>query len=116
MKNQVKNPVLILLFLLFILPLAVNAADKSKKKSKKESTSFIQQFSNYLPYNSENKEILQNSFVILEIEIDGNGMLHVSQANSSKSEAAKYVIGKINGIKLKEANPHERFILKYYFK
>jgi hypothetical protein len=43
-------------------------------------------------------------------------MIQVTQYNSSKIEAAEYVVGKINGLKIKETAPNERFIVKYYFK
>lgn len=116
MKNLIKTSFLILLFAVIILPVSAHAADKSKKKAKAESNRFIQEFSNCLNYSAQNKDVLQNTFVILEIEIDVNGMIQVTQYNASKSEAAEYVVGKINGIKIKEAAPHERFIVKYYFK
>ncbi len=113
MKTFFKNT---LFALLIITSTSAIAADKSKKKNKAENTRFMQEFSNHLSYNTQNKEVLQNAFVILEIEIDGNGMIQVTQFNSSKSEAAEYVVGKINGLKIKEKAPNERFIVKYYFK
>lgn len=113
MKTYLKNT---LLALLFCISISAIAADINKKKTKAETNRFIKEFSNHVSYSSKNKDLLQNTFIILEIEIDGNGMIQVTQFNSSKSEAAEYVVGKINGIKIKEAAPNERFIVKYYFK
>lgn len=105
-----------LLVLLFITSTSALAADKNKKNSKTETNSFIKEFSNHVNYSSSNKDLLQNTFIILEIEIDANGMIQVYQYNTSKPEAAEYVVGKINGMKIKETAPNERFIVKYYFK
>jgi hypothetical protein len=94
---------------------AMAAVDKNKKKKAAETAAWQKEFSKHLAYSKNNKELLHDSFVLLEVFIDANGMVTIEKYNANKPNAAEYVVSKLNGITI-DAALNERFIIKYYFK
>jgi hypothetical protein len=88
------------------------SGNESKKAAKWQT-----EFKKRINYGNENKELLRESVVFLEVHIDETGKVTIENFNSNNKEAADYVIKKLNGIKLNNSGYfNTRFIVKYSFK
>ncbi|MBA3901470.1 MAG: hypothetical protein H0X62_14900 [Bacteroidetes bacterium] len=111
-SNALISKITLAMFIV-IMPFFSNAHNKTKSKA---PGAWKKEFDNRVAYNQQNKKILKNAVVLLEVSIDENGYVNIEHCNGTSTEATIYLFNKFQGILLESLPEETRFILKYVFK